>query len=243
MRTGIVIRAFALVLLATTVACGPQISKKTRLSWAPFDSNEFHQTRSGVTVENKEVKEFPASMVVQTPACGANGVPIFDEKAQPVVEKATFAQPGQVWYQVSVTNDTDHILRLGSTVIRLFDPAGNQIEPLGKDDVLAEFVGNCLLRGQSADRLRLVKFLDRNVEIVPKTTVTAWLAFHPPSADVPGTWKLALYELPVEMDDAGKVTRTERFEVRSIVKKFEDTFQADSPFEEARLVGTQELTE
>ena len=89
----------------------------------------------------------------------------------------------------------------------------------------------------------MVKIFDRNNEVLPKTTVTGWMFFKPAKVLMPGTWKLAVYEVPVVTDDAGRVTKTTKFDLRTVVKKFVDTYRSEGMFSESKLVKSEEAPE
>jgi hypothetical protein len=230
------------VFVMLSVGCGPSITTRVRYDSKPFSDAEYRQQKDGVTVENRALKELPPTFYAKAQACTPQGIPAVDGAGQPVMQRVSISQPGQIWYQVAITNGTGHVIRLNSVVIRQFDPAGNQAEPIGKEDLLSTFMANrpCPSTQQAAAQFRMIKMLDRNTEILPDSTVTGWLAFQPSTWPIPGVWKLAVYEVPVATSDAGAVTKTTRFELREVVKKYVDTFQQDSPFAERRLLKTTE---
>jgi hypothetical protein len=154
----------------------------------------------------------------------------------------SFARRGQFWELLALTNQTDHVIRMNQVAIRVFDPSGNQIEPLTKDDLNSRLLSDrpCSSSHQAINQFRAIKVFDRNMEIVPGTTSTFWVAFAPPSMQMPGVWKFAIYEVPVKVDDAGRPTRTTRFDMRVIATQFVDTFTKESPFAEPKLVETKE---
>lgn len=237
-----------LVTSLLAMACGPQISKQVRYEWQDYNAAESKQTSEGITVENKPVKEFPPTFYVTVQDCDKNtGSPYVDDYKKPVMAKVPVTAPGQFWFQVAVTNNTDHVVRLNSVVIRFFDPASNQFEPLSKDDIAADYSstrGACLVQAsQGTSQIKSIKLVDRNAELLPNTTITGWLAFKPDKLDIPGVWKLSIYEVPVATDEAGKVTKTTKFEIRQVVKKFVDTYRSENAFSPSKLVETQEVTD
>lgn len=206
---------------------GPTVNKTMRVEFKPYDAKEFRQEREGVIVEYKEIKELPPALIATVQACSKDTfLPLVDSKNNPIMEQIALASPGQVWDQVVLTNNTDHVLRLNQVIIRRFDPAGNEFEPLSKNDLLGMLLTNrpCMSTQKAVPQFKLVKMLDRNTEVLPKTSVTGWIAFQPAATDLPGTWKLAIYEVPVQTDEAGKVIKTTSFEIRSIAKKFQETY-------------------
>jgi hypothetical protein len=234
-------------LASTLVGCGPTTRTAMRLEWKPFDGNEYRQSKDGLTVEERELKELPPQFFATGQRCDENGIPMFkttlDGKrtSEPEVERFGILAPGQLVYQVAITNENEHVVRLSSAVIRLFDPAGNQNEPLTKDDLVAARLASrrCPSTQEAMAQLRTVKLLDRNVELLPKMTWTGWVVFQPPAVTVPGTWKLAFYDLPTQTDPAGNVTRRTRFELRTVVVKYIDTFQTDGFLKPERLVKSE----
>lgn len=241
-------RLLAVLVVGNLAGCGPSLSTQVRWATQAYDANEYRQEKDGVLVENREVKEMPASFYTDLQVCNTAGGIYQDENGQTKTVRVSFKSPHQMWYQVALTNKTSHVIRLNSTVIRLFDPAGNQNEPVQKDDLKATFLANyqkdypCSAQG-ALNSFALIKMLDRNAEILPDTTITGWLAFAPPSDEQPGIWKLAVYEVPIATNEAGQVTKTTRFEVRSTMKKFVDTYKQDGMFSAKQLVESKEATD
>lgn len=233
------------MVLSGLWACGPSISTQTRFDMQPFNKDENRQVKDGITIENKPVKELPPAFFTTVQACTEEGGPARDEAGRPVMTKVQYAMPGQLWYQVAITNDTEHVVRLSSVVVRMFDPAGNQWEPMSKDDLASEFQGSfpCPSANQALTTFRAVKLITRDAEILPHTTITGWFAFKPTDWKIPGVWKLAVYEVPIAVDEAGKVTKTTRFEIRQVVKKFVDTYRQEGAFAERKLVESKEVTD
>lgn len=240
-----VYRSAIIIGMVAMVGCGPSIRTSTRLDWKPYDANEYRQSKDGIVVENREVKELPAQFFATGQACNASGVPLTNQQGEPVMERFSIARQGQLWFQLAITNENEHVVRLNSVVIRTFDPAGNQIEPTSKEDAIATLQANrpCPSTLQAGAGFRLLKFIDRNVELLPGTTTTGWLLMQPPSIQLPGTWKLALYDVPTATDPAGNITRKTRFELRTVVKKYVDTFRREGPFDPEKLVETKEVTD
>jgi hypothetical protein len=103
---------------------------RTRVVFDPYSPADSRQTKDGVVAELKFTREYPPSFIATVQRCDAAGRMVVDSLGQPVNERVSMARPGQMWEQIALTNQTDHVLRLNSVVIRLFDPSGNQIEPL-----------------------------------------------------------------------------------------------------------------
>lgn len=236
---------FIIGLTMFIVGCAPIISKTTRLEWSPYDQNEDKQEKDGIIVEMKNAKTFPPSFYVRAQACNENGALLVTQNGEAVMDDVCLVRPGQYWQQVAITNNTDHIIRLNQVVMRLFDPTGNQNEPVSKDDLSSSFIANrpCASSYQIVEKFKLIKMIDRNIEILPNSTVTGWVAFIPASMSVPGMWKLAVYEIPTKVDDTGKVTKTARFEFRNNLKKYMDTYEQKDMFKPKVLIDSKEVTD
>lgn len=237
--------AFILIVSALgLIGCGVSTLTQVRMDWKPYDKNEFKQEKEGLIVELKDTKKLPESFFADVQAYNEYGQALVNSEGRPTLEKVCLSFSGQWWDQVAITNQTDHVIRLNSIVIRLFDPAGNQDEPLSKDDLISYFLSNRPYPSsyQAVERFKLIKLIDRNLEILPNSTITGWLAFKPASMEIPGIWKLAIYEVPVKFNEAGQVTKTTRFEIRIKGKKFIDTYEEEF-MGKRRKVDSQEVTD
>jgi hypothetical protein len=229
--------AAASLLLA---ACGPMTRTQTRWEFLPYSPTELRQQRDGITVEigERRVENDPAFRLTVF-RCTPAGQIIFDGNRQPRLAEAYVYGGQQFWRQVSITNRTRHVLRLNSVVLRLFDPGATQYEPLTFDDIRADLGVRhpCGITPASEATMRSIKVFNRNIEIVPETTSTFWVAFSPATLMVEGVWKFAAYEIPSVVDEAGRPTRTTRFEMRLVAKATSVTTTQDSPFEKPRVVS------
>jgi len=118
---------------------------------------------------------------------------------------------------------------MNTVVLRLFDPGATQYEPLSFDDVRADLVMRhpCGVTPAAEATMRALKIFNRNIEIVPETTSTFWVPFKPATLAVEGNWRLAAYEIPSVVDEAGRPTRTTRFEIRLVAKSVQVTLNPD----------------
>lgn len=239
----ILLAAAAMLFTVGSAACGTSLVKRDRFEWTQYDKNAWQQEKDGVLVENRPVTSLPATFVATTQACTQDGRLIIDQAGAKVMERISVAQPGQIWYQVAITNNNDNIIRLDRAVIRLTDPAGNMMEPLSKDDVNSLLLAArpCPSTHETLPTFASIKMLTRNAELLPGTTTTAWLAFKPANIRIPGVWKLTLYEIPTATNDAGDVSRRTQFELRTLRKRFIDTYEVGM-FKSDKLVNTEEVT-
>ena len=239
----------ALAMLAGLAAgCGPTLSTQTRLEVARPPGTSDSISKDGLVIDSPLMKEMPSQFVVRATACGADGNPLKDPMTSEVVTKDVTVLPkGFEFYQLKIRNDTDHVIRLQGAVIRLFDPGENQIEPQGKDDIVAatmrDFADLGVCAGEMAKvqgALATLKLIGQNTELLPGTTTSGFLFFQPPDSAVPGTWKLSLYEIPVKVDASGNVVGKTRFDFPNVRKKFQDTY-SQSLAGPKTLVSTKEV--
>ena len=90
------------------------------------------------------------------------------------------------------------------------------------------------------DALTTVRFIGPNTELLPGTTTTGYLSFLPPNVELPGTWKLTLYEIPVKVDATGAAVAKTRFDFGYVRKKFQDTYSTEV-MGQRKLVETKEV--
>lgn len=239
----ILVAAASLAALSLT-ACGPSIRTAVRYTSAPVADADLKQTRDGLTVELAALEKLPPELVVTLPSCSADGRPVVGQDRQPILEPFALLSParGEDVVRVTIVNGTDHVLRLGQSVVKLTDPAGNSYELLSKDDLigLAGTERPCVPHA-GASQLRTLKLLDRNVEIMPSSAWKGYAVFGVPTdaARQAGTWKYAFYEMPVKVDETGRPVKTARFEVRFLVKKLLDTYEVGL-LGDAKLLSSKE---
>lgn len=237
-------RLGALGLLIGLAGCGPATMTRSTIVWEPFDARENRQQRDNVTVELKFVDQLPPSFFANAARCDALGRIVVDKAGRPSMERISLGTNDQVWQQIAVTNDTQNVMRLNGVVVRLFDPAGSQYNVLTKADLQAELLSKrpCTSTQQAMGSFAANPIFDRNIEIVPGTTSTFWVSFKPATRTMTGVWKIALYDVPVSLDPAGRPLRTTRFETRITVKQVSETYQRDSLMAKPQLVERTETT-
>jgi len=234
----------ALGLLIGVVGCGPATFTRKTIVWEPFDARENRQQRDNVTVELKFVDSLPPSFFATVARCDQLGRIVVDNNGRPVAERITLGTNDQVWQQVAVTNDTQNVIRFNGVVVRLFDPAGTQYNVLTKADLQAELLSKrpCPSTQQALGIFAANPIFDRNIEVVPGTTTTFWVAFRPATRAMQGVWKIALYDVPVSLDPAGRPLRTTRFETRIAVKEVSETYRRESLMDKPKLLERTEST-
>jgi len=242
---------FALILAALpAVGCGPTLSTSVRTETALAPGNTGTLSKDGLTIEVPNLKQMPEVFRVEVAACDVDGKPVVDALSGGVGTTTVTALPatGEL-YQIKLTNQTDHVVRLQGSVIRLFDPAENQIEPQSKEEVVATATRPSSLAQQGAcpaaaakvtDALTTVRFIGPNTELLPGTTTTGYLSFLPANTQLPGTWKLSLYEIPVKVDAAGTAVAKTRFDFVYLRKKIQETYSQEL-MGDRKLVSSKEV--
>jgi hypothetical protein len=240
-----------LVLACTpllAVGCGPTLSTSVRTETALAPGSTGMLSKDGLTIEVPNLTQMPEVFRVEVPVCGRDGNPMVDSGVVTMQTITALPAAGEL-YQIKLTNQTDHVVRLQGAVIRLFDPAENQIEPQSKDEVVATATRPSSLAKQGAcpsaaakvtDALTTVRFIGPNTELLPGTTTTGYLSFLPANTQLPGTWKLSLYEVPVKVDAAGSTVAKTRFEFVYLRKKIQDSFSQEM-LGERKLVSSKEI--
>lgn len=244
----------AALALAGCLTLPPQ--KVMEYESKPYSASEFVQVKDGLKVEliggpaivgnsNPLPPEFVRSAIkcdssgkplygsgdprIVNPADGGRpklAVPLFNVAAQ--TEEVRILQPGMWVQKLTITNQTGHVIRLNTAVVRLFDPSGTQATPIALDEIKAYLLGSrfCPTTRDVVASLTGLSLLNREVEIVPRTSFTGFVVFRP-QQPVPGVWKLAIYELPTQTNAAGQVVKTTQFEIRSVLQRYEATYETE----------------
>lgn len=231
-----------------SIACGPTLSTQVRLDTMRAPDNTGQVSKEGLVVEVPDLKKIPEQFTIQAAACFADGTPMVDSTTKaPDMKDAVGLPIGAELYQLKLSNQTDHVVRLQGAIIRLFDPAENQIEPVSKEDAIAAATRTLSNQGVCNSEapkimaaLSTVKFIGPNTELLPGTTTTGYLLFFPQRPDLPGVWKLSLYEIPVKVDAAGSTIARTRFDFAYLRKKFEDTYSQEF-MGDRKLLNSKEI--
>ncbi len=237
---------FFIGLIAVIVGCGPTTFTRVRVDFQQYDKNEDKQTREGITIERHDLKEAPPEFYANVQVCDPDtGRLRFDFYDKPIMEKTLVVPRGVMIDKISITNKTGHIVRLNSTIIAVFDPADNQFNMLDKQEIFSYLIQERLCPNtrqtrQLQNQLNIIKLIDRNTELLPNRTTTGYLMYKPHDTNIPGIWKLSFYELPVETNAAGAVTKTVNFDFRSVLKKYIDTYKQENAFAKPVKVSTEE---
>lgn len=220
-----------LIVSVMLIGCGPTTFTRVRFSQEPYSPSENKQTKEDITIEIKNLDSFPPEFIANIQKCDTTDGKLYvDSNGEPVMEKTIALPKSSTLQKISITNKTGHIVRLNSTVIAAFDPADNQYDTLSKQEIASYLMQErpCPNTQRLINQLNLVKIINRNTELLPNRTLTGYLVYKPHDPNLPGIWKLSFYEVPVETDAAGKVTKTVNFDFRRVVKKHIDTYKRDN---------------
>lgn len=156
-------------------------------------------------------------------------------------------------FEVAVTNNSDHVLKFSNSVLALEDSAGNIFDALGKSEAKSYLKQSLLLAltKEKVPRNRvnaavdisdlysdqiLVHLIDNNFKVLPGRTKKGFLAFNYGRFSNREFKKFVyeqerlnvqLFEIPIKVDKAGKISETTSFSFNFDVKidrKSEDYF-------------------
>lgn len=246
-----------LIAAVTITACGPSFSTIRRYQTAYANPADKEQNKGSLVVKipppSMKPLEVPSAFVGVKVKVDRTGKVEVDEKGNPLLvneelvpwkySKETSAYYRYWVWEVRLNNTTDHVIKLQGSVIRMFDPADNEVEALSRDDLQSEIP--LVLDGQqfrmlpeNQTKFKRLRMADQNLELLPGRETVAYLVF--PNNGMVGTWKLALYDITTETDDAGKPKSKVRFEFNIDQKVYADTYKAEG-FDQPVLISTEEI--
>lgn len=237
------------VLLVLVWGCGPVITETFRYEIKTMEPAKNLQDLGFIVIENVKLKELPPALLVDVPQLSAEGKVLVDDKGKMKMQKASLFPAGTLFYSINITNKTDHVVRLTTAVIRLFDPASNDYTPLSYDDLYSLWNTNYMswasydYQGFSGltNRLKTLKIIDQRTELLPNLPYKGYIAFQPADLRLTGTYKLTFYDIPVEVDAAGKVTKTVRAEFFSQLEKWKYLYEAKNAFSKPELKSKEKV--
>ena len=155
------------------------------------------------------------------PANQANG------QGTKTVEKP-FLPSNMMVFKVDIKSDINHVINFEKSYFLLKDPTGriHKAKPIAAEANWSQ-INWCATAEQSQayhSRMNSLKDMQTTI-LLPKDNQTLYVAFAPNSKEVPGEWKLYMYEIPVNTNAAGITTATDHFNSKVVVKKWETTFK------------------
>jgi len=211
------------------IGCGASTYTSDRFEFTPYSSTEAKQTKENITIERVDLKEIPAEFKMVVQGCNAAGQTLVNSDNTPYMVNELVIPKKGLLEKLLITNNTNHVIRLNNTVMVAFDPSGNQYPIMSKDEIKAQLQQEryCPSTNQLINRLTTIKFFDRNTELLPNMTTAGFIYYIPQDWKIPGTWKLTIYDFPVETEASGVVKKTIAFDFRTVVKQFRDTFKKE----------------
>ena len=166
-----------------------------------------------------------------------------DTSKYKVIERK-FLPDNAVVFKVDIKSEINHVLGFEKSYFLLRDPQGNihKAKPIVADANWG-YINWCATKEQAStyyDRMNSVRDF-QSALVFPKDSYTAYVAFYPQTKDIPGDWKLLMYELPVATNNAGSPISTDHFYSKGIVKKWETTFKKMTPTGAFEKVETKEV--
>ena len=148
-------------------------------------------------------------------------------QTQKVVEKP-FLPSNMIAFKVELKSDINHIINFEKSYFLLKDPNGHmhKAKSITADASWAQ-QNWCATPEQSKayqTRMNTVRDMQSSI-ILPKDSQTLYVGFAPNTKEIPGEWKLYMYEIPVTTNAAGITTATDHFNSKVVVKKWETTFK------------------
>ena len=247
-----------LIVVAVAVGCGPTL--RTGRSFDMSLAGESRKNLEGVAIRAKVVDYDAAT---KDPRLSTK-VPVTIKRlgAGEGVVEIPFALAIPPIFEVSITNNTGHVLRMQGVVIRLVDAAGTVYEPtdkarlegglpeaiqavkkeLAKQTVyLAAPIDDSSIRGG----IRRLRLLGPNSEILPGMTEAFFVAFDariPPTSEAYTAWMqtqstltLKIFEVPSKVDETGKPTKRVHFDFPVEVAEYVDTWHGSERVKRQRV--------
>jgi len=114
--------------------------------------------------------------------------------------------------KVTITNHLVRALKLSGATIRLIDSTGSRYAPYTKDECLSLFSGSSQ-EEYLRSRLRRLKYLDANTEILAGSTWSGYVTFNVSPWQAYGKAKMVISDLATETTEDGSPRTKSRLEV------------------------------
>ena len=231
-----------LSIVLVSSSCIPVRMTKMRQDW-PSNAAPMTVRQEGITVSIEKVNDFGPEFAATAPLCDEK-TPIETKMALGKPVMATYAlqweeqENDSVWVYVRIRNDTSHVTRLEGVLPRLFTPNGEKLA--AKSDYKPNSAVLCAIDELSAAQKRIPRL--RFPELVPGEEVAGWYVFSGVNAR-PGKWKFTLYEVPVEVDQAGTPTKRTAFEFDLSLRIYEELLEKATLVAPWKQISTREVTQ
>ena len=217
------IRAAIPILIATTgllSACGT--FQRTQYEWSKYGQART-QKHGSVKIQVTQPSKLPPEVL--------GTLSYVDEssrnmRVQQVVLIPTAEEDGSVFFKVELTNTTNHVLRLHDMEARLFDPADNEWEPMGKAALIMFVQTKFGDRARSlSSKVQALRLISKNTVVLPKRVTRGYLVFRTGQLNIPGVWRLVFHDVPTRTGLAGRKQETAVFEFNVERKGFRETYK------------------
>jgi len=233
----------ALLLMAAVTGCASsnpnQNYAKIWYEFEPFRAHEWKNKAEGISIAASALLEVPDEFSQSMPMCTETGLSDPEER-----EVVGFLPPGSLVFKASITNHSDHVIRIPLAVASLLDPNDAQFDALSRDDIRSRFALRDPCHAKSPDvafTIDQLNLISRDRELLPNRTTTGYVAFLPRDNRLPGVWTLAFYDMPLSTDATGMTLKTAHLDMRVRLRKHADIFTKLSG-EEEYVVRSRDLT-
>ncbi len=164
-------------------------------------------------------------------------------QTQKIVERP-FLPSNMIAFKVELKSDINHIINFEKSYFLLKDPTGpmNKAKALTADSSLPQKNWCATPEQSQAYHARMNSVRDMQTSIIlPKDSQTLYVGFAPSTKEIPGEWKLYMYEIPVTTNAAGMPTVTDHFNSKVVVKKWETIFKKTKENGTFEKVETKEV--
>lgn len=210
------------LFLAATPGCGPGIRHASLLHPTVHASGETEITRDGLTFSVRPITWETAATFPQI-------VRTFNIRTPRGVVPGTGAIAPMPAFEVRITNHTGHVVRFTQSIIRLSDNLSRNYAAMPDSGRLLAWAQGAWndavaidpsLSAQIASAVGALQIFSRNTELLNGDEWTGYLVFELPIAstadyrtllDSITRFTLRIAEVPVEVGEAGEVTRTTEF--------------------------------
>ena len=167
-------------------------------------------TKGDVTIKVRSFSGEAVDAISRVDYCDQDGRLIYAPVGVPAQKVIPLTNKKQIWFEVSIRNDGEHIVSITSLKSRLMGARGQSATPYTQKQLVKEAAakGRCYSPFvASADK---VDFLALDFELLPGVVVKGLVGF---SADIlkKSHGSFVLYDIPTKTDASGNVIKKSKF--------------------------------
>ena len=201
---------------------------------------------SGTEIMNRWNSKYKKLMATEVPYSGSRTIPLFPLPA----------------FEVTITNNTKHVVKFSNATLMLEDSFGNLFDVLSKQDLSSYLQEAIRISGVPSDatienrnelyaKQKNVKLIDNNFKLLPGRTTKGYLAFNTGKYSSGGfrsfilpqeNLNVQLFELPIKVDKAANILETTSFSFVFDLNIHEKTVQ-DTTYRYEFKKSTEENTQ